>query len=204
MSKGKGAAKGAVPAVVEVTDGAKFGTVRVGTTEHPVSMLINLNCPVDIMLDNVKRLLAKKVDALIQDIKNAPKPVEAAQTAGTDGETPPLPENEELNKLQEIKKNMTNPNYFVDLCDKTSPLPICKDVSVPSLPPPSLPPSSLAVCLHIYLSIYLSVCLSFCMSVSCRSFFHLIIIYADLLLPTACTESKKTRLRQRAESQFSV
>lgn len=136
MSKGKGAAKGApVAPVAENPDGAKFATVRAGTAEHPLSMLINLNCPVDIILDNVKRLLVKRIDAMIQDIKDAqaaepvpPSAEEGEEQPEADTAPAPSPSEEAVSKLQDIKNKLTNPEYAIELIDKSGASANCKEV----------------------------------------------------------------------------
>lgn len=127
MSKGKAPAKGAAPPAAENPDGAKFATVQLGTSEHPISMLINLNCPVDIILDNIKRLMVKKIDVLIQDLHNAPK-LDAPPAA----EAPdnPVDVGDPAAKLLQIKSKLSAPDCTIDLSETgTGAAANCKDVS---------------------------------------------------------------------------
>jgi len=49
--------------------GAKFSWVVAGPTARPIKVMVNLNCPVDIMLDYVKRQLLRKIDDEIATLK---------------------------------------------------------------------------------------------------------------------------------------
>lgn len=125
MSKGKSAAKGAAPTVVENPDGAKFATVRLGTSEHPITMLINLNCPVDIILDNVKRLMVKRIDAFISDIHNSPE-MDTPQSIVV--EEPPAVRENPVVMLQDIKDRLLNADCYLDLCDQSGTSTNCREV----------------------------------------------------------------------------
>ena len=128
MSKGKTPAKGAAPAVVENPDGAKFATVRLGTTDHPISMLINLNCPVDIILDNVKRLMAKRIDAVVQEINEGPKPdpPPPAEEGAEPAVVPPVDDPAAV--LLDIKGKLLNAECSLDLSDQSGAAVNCREV----------------------------------------------------------------------------
>ena len=136
MSKGKGVKGAPAAPVAENVDGAKFATVCVGTAEHPLSMLINLNCPLDIILDNVKRLLAKRIDSTIQEIKEtqaaepAAQPAEGEPDAEAEAAPPPNPADEAIAKLQDIKNKLTNSEITIDLVDKSGTSANCKEVII--------------------------------------------------------------------------
>lgn len=128
-SKGKTQGKAVAAPVAEHRDGAKFATVRAGTTDQPVSMMINLNCPVDIILDNVKRHLLKKIDALLQSLAHSA--VQTTETAApVDGElSNTKPENDQFGKLQDIKRHLTSQECVTDLSEIGGSSVNCKDVS---------------------------------------------------------------------------
>ncbi len=125
-AKGKPAAKGAVatPEVAINADGAKFATVRLGTQDHPITMLVNLNCPVDIIMDNVKRLMIKKLDAAILGLQGPQKTVLAATIPTLD----PVTEGSVTERLKEIKAYLNEPDATLDLVDDNGLSLNCKDV----------------------------------------------------------------------------
>jgi hypothetical protein len=124
-SKGKGKAGDAATAPVAPAEGAKFMTVRCGTDVDSISVLINLNCNVDVLLDGMRSAVLSKLDAIISVRKGAIDAANADREVGEAGDTAsPAPsqgeesaEAKSLAKLIEIRGKITQDGSVVDLTD---------------------------------------------------------------------------------------
>ena len=129
-AKGKG--KGPAVAEVAPVDGAKFATVRAGTSETAITVMINLNCPVDIILDNVKRIFLKRIDGHIQELTGVRPKTGTQQLVQTNTDIPGGEHSEQtvalIAKLTEIKQRLSTPDNFIEFIDTAGATTNCEAV----------------------------------------------------------------------------
>lgn len=124
--------KGKGPVEVAPVDGAKFATIRAGTTDHAAIVMINLNCPVDIIIDNVRRIVTKKIETILQELNNLSK---ATESTAVDNSDTGLSNTVESNniliaKLTDIKQRLMVHDTIIEFVDPGGVVSNCKDVRV--------------------------------------------------------------------------
>jgi hypothetical protein len=136
--------KSKVPIETPSVIGAKIATVSIGpldsaftTTGPQLAQKVNLNCPLDIVLDFIRRQLNSSIDLILREIL-------AIQEGGTSSavasEESVLIEKEKNNDLQKrlvkIRSQLGENIQSLELFEGTTPM-LCQQVSSP---PPPLPP----------------------------------------------------------------
>lgn len=60
--------KAAANKAQSVITGAKIATIMIGPTENPIFAQVNLNCPLDIVIDYTKRVLTQGIEQRLKEI----------------------------------------------------------------------------------------------------------------------------------------
>jgi len=115
-AKGKAQPTQYIPVV-----GAKFAWICVGSTNKKLSVLVNLNCTVDILLDYAKRIIMKKIDdeviSLKETLGESESPIES-ENANIESQRILHEQNQlTLDKMIEIQTILNTDGLIWDLCD---------------------------------------------------------------------------------------
>eukprot|EP01036_Dinobryon_divergens_P008343 gene8343-11141_t len=66
----KKARRGSKSDISPLVLGAKIAWICIGPLHKPLKMVVNLNCPIDILLDYIRWTLSKKLEDEIASLKN--------------------------------------------------------------------------------------------------------------------------------------
>jgi hypothetical protein len=101
------------PAVEAIRDGARFTNVNIGFAEDPCTVLVNLNCRLDILLDAVRSQALRQILDRLNDLK------------GNESLT------EKCDKLNAISQKLHTAHVkFLDLADASGNIISCRPVSL--------------------------------------------------------------------------
>ena len=132
----KPAAKGKGKVVdVQSIVGAKFAWVTAGQLSNPIKIIVNLNCPVDILLDFIRREMLARVEALIVSTKERIS-LETPHPEGPTGDRGGTPNHDNsdiqtlFTKLSELQSTLSGEGVALDLNDPTGVCANCSEVSI--------------------------------------------------------------------------
>jgi len=132
----KPAAKGKGKVIdVQSIVGAKFAWITAGQLSNPIKIIVNLNCPVDILLDYIRREMLIRVEELIVSTKEKIT-VDASHADGSTGERVGSPNHDSgdiqtiFMKLSELQSTLSGEGVLLDLNDPTGICANCSEVSI--------------------------------------------------------------------------